>query len=432
VITDTFTYYAFGLKASTGTTTNSFTWVGELGYFRDTETGEYELGVRQYLPERGRFKSQDPLGLAPDANPFRYVGNRVVLLADPSGMDSKAESKTDIARLCPKDCSPAAEKVRRGVLRQMIRVMLMMLGVDPTDKLVSRLIDLLKTDPSIDDIMRALEEAGIKIELRILGNPDTTLLGPVRGPHVDPLTRSGKAREQFFDELEELLDLAVEIAQARAVCNADKSVSFCFTADGTMNFIVTDNLPPPPPPEDEGDLVAPPGSPDDIMWRRNQMYDSWAGTGQLISEDCEAALYAFSGFDCPCPQPHRVRQARPAPRGGPRSGRGNSRRSRNPRPRTNRPRLGKNWKPIPVDECTIGCEDAARQIKRMMGGETYTIRPRRGRFLGPFMGHNTDWRFHEVNVKDGVVRDAFTGIAGLRVEEYKALWDYRSDLDFGF
>jgi RHS repeat-associated protein len=87
VITDTYTYYAFGLiKASSGTTTNGFTWVGELGYVRDTETGEYELSVRQYFPDRARFKSQDPLGLDPDINLYRYVDNNCTCQVDPSGL----------------------------------------------------------------------------------------------------------------------------------------------------------------------------------------------------------------------------------------------------------------------------------------------------------------------------------------------------------
>jgi len=45
-----YVYLAFGeTKASTGTTTNLFTWVGELGYARDVETGEYNLRERGYL-----------------------------------------------------------------------------------------------------------------------------------------------------------------------------------------------------------------------------------------------------------------------------------------------------------------------------------------------------------------------------------------------
>ena len=91
VITDTYTYFAFGvIKASTGTTTNRFAWVGQLLYVRDSETGEFQLHVRQLLPDRGRFKSNDPLGYVPDENPLRYVKNDPINAIDPSGTDDTA------------------------------------------------------------------------------------------------------------------------------------------------------------------------------------------------------------------------------------------------------------------------------------------------------------------------------------------------------
>lgn len=87
VVTDTYIYFAFGeVKTSTGTTTNRFTWVGERGYVKDTESGEFHLHQRQYQPDRARFKSADPLGLAVDPNLYRYVGNSAVNRTDPSGM----------------------------------------------------------------------------------------------------------------------------------------------------------------------------------------------------------------------------------------------------------------------------------------------------------------------------------------------------------
>jgi RHS repeat-associated protein len=118
VITDSYTYFAFGqLKASTGTTTNRYTWVGELGYSRDLETGEYALGVRQYLPDRARFKSEDPLGLGPDANPFRYCQNGPLLWTDPSGLgppDSAVDPECDAETI-------AAKKQQIEQLRQDLR-----------------------------------------------------------------------------------------------------------------------------------------------------------------------------------------------------------------------------------------------------------------------------------------------------------------------
>jgi RHS repeat-associated protein len=88
VVTDTYTYTAFGeTKASTGTTTNVYTWVGELGYFRDSETGSYNLHERPYEPDKARMKNPDPLGLEVDPNEYRIVGNNPVNAVDPSGLE---------------------------------------------------------------------------------------------------------------------------------------------------------------------------------------------------------------------------------------------------------------------------------------------------------------------------------------------------------
>jgi RHS repeat-associated protein len=90
VVTDTYNYTAFGeTKASTGATTNVYTWVGELGYFRDSETGSYNLRERPYEPDKARMKNPDPLGLEIDPNEYRVVGNNPVNAVDPSGMDAE-------------------------------------------------------------------------------------------------------------------------------------------------------------------------------------------------------------------------------------------------------------------------------------------------------------------------------------------------------
>src|SRR5207249_3566830 len=41
--------------------------------------------ARWYNPATGKWLSQDPLGLAPDTNPYRYVGNSPTNATDPSG-----------------------------------------------------------------------------------------------------------------------------------------------------------------------------------------------------------------------------------------------------------------------------------------------------------------------------------------------------------
>jgi hypothetical protein len=44
----------------------------------------------------------------------------------------------------------------------------------------------------------------------------------------------------------------------------------------------------------------------------------------------------------------------------------------------------------------------------------------------------SDWHEHVVVVKDGRVYDAFTGSQGLPIDEYKDLWRYKDEIDFGF
>ena len=51
----------------------------------DSETALYFYRARYYKPAIGRFLSRDPLGYAPDANRYRYVGNNPVNWIDPSG-----------------------------------------------------------------------------------------------------------------------------------------------------------------------------------------------------------------------------------------------------------------------------------------------------------------------------------------------------------
>lgn len=103
--------------------------------------------------------------------------------------------------------------------------------------------------------------------------------------------------------------------------------------------------------------------------------------------------------------------------------------------------LGRNWKAVPITDPKYanGCERAAREIRKHIGGDIIRITPKdpRARSLGEFMGHspgheNQGWAYHEVVVKDGRVYDRFTGSAGLPIDEYKALWKYKDSINFGF
>ena len=99
LITDRYLYDSFGNAidgGTSGTTTNSFRYVGRLGYYADEDLGTYYLRARVYNPIGGRFLSRDPL-LAADGRTLRfsritttavaygYVDSNPVNLTDPNG-----------------------------------------------------------------------------------------------------------------------------------------------------------------------------------------------------------------------------------------------------------------------------------------------------------------------------------------------------------
>ena len=52
----------------------------------DATLGLYHFGARWYDPTTGRWDEQDPLGLLPDSNDYRYVGNGPTDSIDPYGL----------------------------------------------------------------------------------------------------------------------------------------------------------------------------------------------------------------------------------------------------------------------------------------------------------------------------------------------------------
>jgi RHS repeat-associated protein len=55
------------------------------GYEWDNALGLYHVGARWYDPSQGRWLSRDPLSLAADSNPYRYVRNQSTTRSDPNG-----------------------------------------------------------------------------------------------------------------------------------------------------------------------------------------------------------------------------------------------------------------------------------------------------------------------------------------------------------
>jgi len=117
-VTDTYSYEAFGnLLASTGTTPNPYRYVGSLGYYQ-TGSSLMHLGARYYLPEVGRFMSQDPLttGLvvawlvqlrgprAVTRNPYTYGMNDPTDKTDPDGLAPQKKHQWTCPDTPPKKC----------------------------------------------------------------------------------------------------------------------------------------------------------------------------------------------------------------------------------------------------------------------------------------------------------------------------------------
>lgn len=94
--TDNYIYEAFGTtKASSGTTANSFRFVGRHGYYWNSDTDDYWIRARSYSPAAARFMSADPLFHRP-AWQYQYAANNPSNRVDPSGLQSLEFTKVDM------------------------------------------------------------------------------------------------------------------------------------------------------------------------------------------------------------------------------------------------------------------------------------------------------------------------------------------------
>jgi RHS repeat-associated protein len=93
-VLDQLTYGTFGGLISETNSANGdrFKYVG--GEY-DSILGSVRFDARYYLPSSGRWASQDPLGLRPDSNPYRYVENHPLQSIDPSGLQTSAATSND-------------------------------------------------------------------------------------------------------------------------------------------------------------------------------------------------------------------------------------------------------------------------------------------------------------------------------------------------
>jgi RHS repeat-associated protein len=81
---DALSYNVWGSVTSESTPANADRYK-YAGYELDPSTGLYHVRARWFDPVAVRWVSQDPLGLSPDSNPYRYTANAPTLAVDPTG-----------------------------------------------------------------------------------------------------------------------------------------------------------------------------------------------------------------------------------------------------------------------------------------------------------------------------------------------------------
>jgi RHS repeat-associated protein len=83
---DHIAYDAYGQVTSQSNSTYAPTFYYD-GLWRDPASGDCKSATRWYNPALHRWITQDPDGLLPDVNPYRYCGNGPTDAVDPSGMN---------------------------------------------------------------------------------------------------------------------------------------------------------------------------------------------------------------------------------------------------------------------------------------------------------------------------------------------------------
>ncbi|WP_312769574.1 RHS repeat-associated core domain-containing protein [Epilithonimonas sp.] len=93
-------YYPFGMNFNNYY--SKFDAMGSLHNYKYNgkelqETGMYDYGARQYLPDIGRWGVPDPLSEKhPDLNPMMYANNNPIRFVDPDGMDWVESKNGDV------------------------------------------------------------------------------------------------------------------------------------------------------------------------------------------------------------------------------------------------------------------------------------------------------------------------------------------------
>ncbi|MBS0265275.1 MAG: hypothetical protein JSS02_25300, partial [Planctomycetes bacterium] len=92
-VTDSMSYDALGKVANrTGISAVLLLWIGERGYYFDTEIELLSVRLRKYDPKTGRWRSTDKIEFAEIPNPYAYSQNTPLGRIDPSGELSQVTS----------------------------------------------------------------------------------------------------------------------------------------------------------------------------------------------------------------------------------------------------------------------------------------------------------------------------------------------------
>lgn len=86
-VTDTFAYDAWGEEiARTGDTPTPFRWIGDVGFYWDSEVNSFSVHNRRYIPHTARWLAMDLLEFLDGMNRYVFVGNSPITYMDPSGL----------------------------------------------------------------------------------------------------------------------------------------------------------------------------------------------------------------------------------------------------------------------------------------------------------------------------------------------------------
>jgi RHS repeat-associated protein len=111
-VLDQVVYDAYGNSLSESNPSNGVRFKYAGGEYDSIQLG-YHFGARWYGPPDGRWTNPDPLGLEPDTNPYRYVGNSPTMATDPTGQARVPATNMTAPPASDPDSGPNRQKCRQ-------------------------------------------------------------------------------------------------------------------------------------------------------------------------------------------------------------------------------------------------------------------------------------------------------------------------------